>query len=277
LYGAERLEVDEAHSHATDFFLYYPEQPELRQTFLAARTLVLIDDEISTGRTFLQLLNAYRRVNPKLQKVYIASLVNFAGADDRERFAELAGIAVHWVCLRQGRLEFIDGDNAELDRIQVNVDGNGECKRHLLGWPGRLGMMQPVQLAADGLAQLTALLPAADPRPVLVLGSGECNAPAFLLGRALERQGRAVKIQSTTRSPIHIGNDIRSVWRFQDNYEDGIPNFLYNMTIGDYSAIVLCHETPANAAILERLHEWGAIGVRIQTQEKTRLDLAVSR
>ena len=33
----ERLEFEEAHSHATDFFLYYPEQPKCRQQFLSVQ------------------------------------------------------------------------------------------------------------------------------------------------------------------------------------------------------------------------------------------------
>jgi hypothetical protein len=49
--GIERLAFEEAHSHATDFFLYYPKQ-EYREQFLTAQILVLIDDEISTGLTF---------------------------------------------------------------------------------------------------------------------------------------------------------------------------------------------------------------------------------
>jgi len=52
--GIERLEFEEAHSHATDFFLYYPVHPDYRKQFLKAETLVLIDDEISTGKTFLR-------------------------------------------------------------------------------------------------------------------------------------------------------------------------------------------------------------------------------
>lgn len=46
--GVARLEFQEAHSHATDFFLYYPDTPERQQQFLHANTLVLMDDEIST-------------------------------------------------------------------------------------------------------------------------------------------------------------------------------------------------------------------------------------
>ena len=66
LNGIERLEFEEAHSHATDFFLYYPDHPDYRKQFLNAETLVLIDDEISTGKTFLRLIKAYQAVNPSV-------------------------------------------------------------------------------------------------------------------------------------------------------------------------------------------------------------------
>ena len=108
LAGIERLEFEEAHSHATDFFLYYPVRPDYRTQFLNAETLVLIDDEISTGKTFLRLIKAYQRVNPRLHKVFIVSLVNFAHPDDRAALESQAGVAVEWVCFRQGLLRFED-------------------------------------------------------------------------------------------------------------------------------------------------------------------------
>jgi len=278
--GVRRLEFDEAHSHATDFFLYYPEQSRQRQQFQNAKTLVLIDDEISTGRTFLQLLKAYRRVNPHLQNVYVVSLVNFSHPGDRETFQRQAGAKVSWVWLRSGRLRFDDNRNAALDGIAVNVYGNGACKRHLLGWPGRLGLSAPVGLAADAVSQVSGLFQTGgdDPRPLLVLGTGECNAPAFFLARALQQAGIGVRVQSTTRSPIHVGTDIRSVCQFHDNYEDGIVNFLYNMQPSDYREIIICHETPLNSALQDRLQAWDAISARVSYQAGAgELGLACSR
>ncbi len=268
LHGIERLEFEEAHSHATDFFLYYPEQPAYRAQFLSAKTLVLIDDEISTGLTFLRLIKAYKAVNPGLQKVFIASLVNFAHPDDRATLEDQAGVAVEWLCFRQGLLRFEDGQNVAIDSISVNVSGNGDCKKSLLAWPGRLGLDAPISLEKEVLEQLYcngfSRDQATDPRPILVVGTGECNAPAYLLGRALENRGFKVKIQSTTRSPIHQGNAIGSVCRFEDNYRDGIPNFIYNLNPDDYRDIILCHETPLCNALNDRLHAWQAISARFE-------------
>lgn len=275
--GFDRLEFDEAHSHATDFFLYYPIQPDYRNLFLSTETLVLIDDEISTGRTFLRLIKAYQAVNPQLKKVFIVSLVNFAHPQDRTLLETEAGIAVEWITIRQGLLHFDDHYNEAVDNISINVSGNGECKKHLLGWPGRLGIGAPITLNTEVVEQLLSQLlhvetqdftslPANDnkSRLILVLGTGECNAPAYLLGRELERRGFKVKVQSTTRSPIHIGNEIASVCRFEDNYHDGIANFIYNLNPGDYRRIILCHETPLSEPLLERLSEWQAISARIE-------------
>jgi hypothetical protein len=274
----ERLEFKEAHSHATDFFLYYPEHPDYRKHFLRAETLVLIDDEISTGKTFLRLIKAYQAVNPRLRKVFIVSLVNFAHPDDRAALESQAGVAVEWVCLRQGLLRFEDSQNAAIDNISVNVSGNGACKKHLLAWPGRLGMDAPVSLENDVVEQLCSRgfsRESTDLRPILVLGTGECNAPAYLLGRELESKGFKVKVQSTTRSPIHQGNDIALVCKFEDNYEDSIPNFIYNLNPGDYREIVLCHETPLCKPLTDLLHAWQAIsaGFELQTQNSNHAKL----
>jgi len=269
LEGVPRLEFDEAHSHATDFFLYYPSGAEERKLFSSAETLVLIDDEISTGRTFLRLIQAYQAVNPGLRRVFIVSLVNFASSEDRVKLEAQAGVPVEWVALRTGRLRFEDAGEVDLPQVSVNAIGNGRCKKHLLAWPGRLGIKSPVMLADADMLELQELLPPADARPLLVLGSGECNAPAYLLGRELERRSYRVKVQSTTRSPIHQGNDIASVCRFEDNYEDGIDNFIYNLNPDAYQAIILCHETPLNAPLKERLAAWRAISARIAIDPAT--------
>jgi hypothetical protein len=87
-----------------------------------------------------------------------------------------------------------------------------------------------------------------------------------LLGRELETKGFNVKVQSTTRSPIHQGNDIAVVCQFEDNYEDVIPNFIYNLNPDDYREIILCHETPLGKPLMDRLNVWQAISARFELQ-----------
>jgi hypothetical protein len=255
LAGGERLAFIEEHSHATDFFLYYPEDEKNRVTFLNARQLVLIDDEISTGATFARLIAAYRAVNPRLEKIIIISLVNFASPEHRNRLEASAGMPVQWVYLLTGQLRFepVDADQGQFHDNAINVAGNGLCKRDILAWPGRLGMDRPVRFSDLNVAGLLVFLPARpDSRPILVLGTGECNPPAYLLGRSLERLGYRVIVQATTRSPIFPEGAIASRIRFTDNYQDDIDNFLYNVDADDFSLIVVCHETPSVAGKTSR-------------------------
>jgi hypothetical protein len=58
--GELLCEFKEAHSHATDHLLYLPADPEMRRRVQQAQTVVLIDDEATTGNTFINLLAALR-------------------------------------------------------------------------------------------------------------------------------------------------------------------------------------------------------------------------
>lgn len=266
IHGHTPLDFQEAHSHASDFFLYLPEQPALRQQFLHATTLLLMDDEISTGKTFLRLIQAYQEVNTSLKQVFIVSLVNFASLVDRQALEDAVGISVHWLYLHSGSLTFTEYNTPTPMPSPINVSSNQRCKQHLLAWPGRLGIPDPIALDQHTLWSIQTYLPkpSEQQRPILVLGTGECNAPAFLLAELLERQAYAVKVQATTRSPILLGQAIGSIESFLDNYEDQIPNFIYNLNPNSYQAIILCHETPLNAPLLDLLNRWQAISARFE-------------
>lgn len=243
----QNIKFIEAHSHATDFLLYWPVLENDREVFLKAKQLVLIDDEISTGATFSRLVAAYRLVNPELESVVIASLVNFASDEDRKLVEDFCGIPVHWVALLHGALQF---DSYVLDEHPVqdktiNVIGNGSCKQDILAWPGRLGINKPIKLSKENIEQALTYLPEnEDKRPILVLGTGECNPPAFLLGRAIEDLGYEVIVQATTRSPIIPEGIVASRIVFKDNYQDNIHNFIYNINPDEFRLIIVCHETP---------------------------------
>ena len=70
-----------------------------------------------------------------------------------------------------------------------------------------------------------------------------------LLGAALEARGLDVVVQSTTRSPILTWGAVEHALTFPDNYGEGIPNFIYNVAPGQYQHVLVCHETPAGAAL----------------------------
>ncbi len=240
------VDFQEAHTHAKDFYLYIPENENLKQHFHNADTLVLIDDEISTGNTFANLVNAYKKLNPNLKRVIVVSLLNLTNETARERVEQQTGIAFEWLSVLSGGFEFTP--NPDFEFKLKPADSNAECKKHLLPANyGRLGINELLPSLTEAMEELTT-----DYRPqakILVLGTGEFIYHAFLLGRELENNGFEAYVQSTSRSPILEGYAISQKLEFQDNYHDGISNYLYNHDMLPYEHVIVVHETPQNAEL----------------------------
>ena len=76
--GAAVLPFEESHSHAAQQWLHLPIEAENRRRFSTARSLVLIDDELSTGNTFRALAAALTPHLPALQETHWLCLTNFS-------------------------------------------------------------------------------------------------------------------------------------------------------------------------------------------------------
>ncbi|MET0323290.1 MAG: phosphoribosyltransferase domain-containing protein [Duganella sp.] len=260
------IEFEEAHSHAPRQFLHLPDDAVLADRFARARSIVLIDDEASTGNTFVNLAAACRAVAPAIAHVHLVTITNFMGEDGNRRLPDRFGVRLTHSAALEGAYAFAPGalqpGAAPAQRYDATAD------RGASGRFGRLGVDHALALPAALVAGLFAgpaggadRVPSAPVQPgqrVLVLGTGEFMHPAFLLGRALEAQGVDVMVQSTTRSPILVGGAVRCAATFADNYGEGVANFLYNVAPGQYDHILVCHETPPHAALYALAGKLGA-------------------
>jgi hypothetical protein len=234
------LAFEESHSHAPEHLLYQPAEPENVQLFRDARTLILVDDEISTGRTLTNLAREYRRFNPRLRRVIFGCITDWMGQERRRQLAaeiEADVAIVHLLC---GNYHFVA--NPDFDPGPVpTVTGRGEPKDAILPWTGgRFGLRRCHDL--DTAALLTDAGLKSGER-VLVLGTGEFAYPPIRLALHLEQTGWDVHYQSTTRSPILVGEAIASAVEFIDNYGDEMPNYVYNVADRQYDRILIGHET----------------------------------
>jgi hypothetical protein len=239
------IEFEEAHSHAPRQFLHMPDGAQEQALLKSARTIVLVDDEASTGNTFLNLTQACRRLNPALERVHLAVLANFMGAEANDVLSTRFGLPATMGALIAGAWRFTPADcpvdAAPAQRYDAQAErGAGTAF-------GRLGLARALR-PPDRLArELAASIAPQD--TVLVLGTGEFMHPSTLLGAALERLGIDVVVQSTTRSPILTWGAIEHALGLPDNYGEGIPNFIYNVAPGQYDHVLVCHETPAGDAL----------------------------
>lgn len=229
----------EEHSHATDHLLYLPNEKLMRQHIENARTIVLVDDEATTGKTFRNLLQAVQdtQVLKKLQQVITVTLTDWSN----NALQQNTTLPVYAVSLMSGQWHWspdLDASMPAMPNVNITAKGSVAISKNQ-SW-GRLGMTIPTNEFGSGITAL------ADEK-ILVLGSGEFVWLPFLLAERLEAQGAQVSYSSISRSPIAIGQAIQSVIAFTDNYGLGIPNFVYNIAHQKFDRIILCIETPADS------------------------------
>jgi len=257
------IEFEEAHSHAPRQFLHMPGGAHERALLLGARSIVLVDDEASTGNTFVNLAAACGRLNPSIERVHLSVIVNFMGAAATEGLTARFGIPTTMGALVEGEYRFEPSDIPIDAAPAQRYDAQAERGAHP-GF-GRLGLSRVLR-APETLAARLAQEIAPDAK-VLVLGTGEFMHASTLLGAALERRGLDVVVQSTTRSPILTWGAVSHALTFPDNYGEGIANYLYNVAPGQYDAVLACHETPPNAALLDVARQLGARLFHYQTED----------
>ncbi|HET6208787.1 MAG TPA: phosphoribosyltransferase domain-containing protein, partial [Jatrophihabitans sp.] len=190
------IEFVEEHSHAAGHLLQ-PADPDLLGTDVP---LVLVDDELSTGRTALNLIRALHPRRPSRRRYLIAALVDLRGPADRARATALAaelGVRIEVVALATGRLWCAPDVLARGAALAATAQGVPEqaCSVSAistLDWPagvaatGRHGFdpaqREPLERAAGALAE--QLAPKVGGR-VLVLGCEELMYAPLRIGTAL--------------------------------------------------------------------------------------------
>lgn len=240
------FEFEESHSHAPRQFLHLSE--EASALFASARSLVLIDDEASTGDTFANLVAVCRARYPQLEQLHLGVITNFMGQAANAGLTERFGLPTTIGAALSGQYAFAAGSAPtptapSAQRFEANAERGASDAF------GRIGVnraLAPPQALAQQLAQ--GIL---EDDTVLVLGTGEFMHPSFLLARELEALGKQVVVQSTTRSPILSWGSVGHIVACDDNYGEGIANYLYNVAPGQYRHVFICHETPASPALLQ--------------------------
>ncbi|MBX8467003.1 phosphoribosyltransferase family protein [Deinococcus sp. RIT780] len=226
------LRFDEPHSHAPAHLVYDP-----GEAARAAQELVLVDDELSTGTTLENLAREWLALHPHVRRVVLVSLTDWCVRRDAVQAA--LPVPVEFVSLSRGTFTFTP-DPAWTPATLPAVTGDGGDRSDLL--PAR-----SARLGHPGGPDLSAwTTPGSDAElrggPLLVLGTGEYQFPAFALARTLEARGLDVHWSATTRSPVLPGLAIGSALTFTDNVGDGIPNYLYNVRPEAYARILVTFE-----------------------------------
>ena len=268
----------EDHSHASQHLIYQSKDKVTQKQLLASKTLIMVDDEASTGNTCVNVVTALREAGlTQLEQVHLTTLVdwslnqNEADADnntDDTIATRLPNIDFYRHHLLSGAWRWTDAPNPE-PIIMPSVDTTEAGSQALVNtgnW-GRFPTLNSTdgfdnylanfQKAFTDFNKQTPFNNAQLPKKILVLGSNEFVWLPFLLAEWLEQNSniynadtiinkQTIKFSALTRSPIALGGGISTRLSFNDNYGLGMTNFAYNVDPNQWDLIVLCVETSAD-------------------------------
>lgn len=235
--GLPALEVREDHSHAPLHRVVLPVAPAVREAFLTARSVVLVDDEVTTGRTLAALAEALGPLCPDAEPAAVLALLDWSGGTVHGPGG--ATLPVH--ALVSGRASF---EPAPSWTPPPRPDlGPPAASPWTPARRARAGCLAPI-VTEDELAARLAALRVAPGERVLVLGGGEFCHPPHRLAEALVAAGAIATVQAWSRSPILPGGPITSVVPFLDPYGEGVVCHVYNLAPRMTDRIIACFETP---------------------------------
>lgn len=257
------IEFEEEHSHATSHRLY-----SFNKKILAnKKPIVLVDDEVTTGKTALNIIEAIQRKYPR-ERYVVASLLDWMTDADRARFNDTEKrfkINIETVSLIRGSLKVsnnlpelpislgltIAQENQTIKIISAaskptvckaaSINSKGTTSNvPYLTTTGRFGQINKETLEHQicEVAKKLSMLRTGD--KTLCLGTGEFM---YLPMRIAAELGPGVKYQSTTRSPIYANQKpeypIKSYLQFPCPDDPRIVNYVYNIPPDYYDEVFI--------------------------------------
>ncbi|MDT0121108.1 phosphoribosyltransferase family protein [Paenibacillus sp. RRE4] len=261
------IQFEEEHSHAMSHRCYAMDSSALAE----GGPLVLVDDEITTGNTTLNIIRDIQRNYPR-KHYYIASLLDWRTDADEQKFSSLEdelGITITALSLLKGKIQVtgeptidISGEKkipestslisvisvaGELEPwAMVSADSEGNrCSLPYLKYSGRFGIHSGLNsILNEGISRIASILrEKRKGQRTLVMGTGEfMHIPM----RIAAEMGDGVLYQSTTRSPIYTvnrpGYAVVSGEGYASPEDPAVRNYIYNILPGQYDEIFVLME-----------------------------------
>ncbi|MBL4953833.1 phosphoribosyltransferase family protein [Neobacillus sp. OS1-32] len=266
---------EEEHSHATSHRCYIPTEMIAHQ-----REIILVDDEMTTGKTALNIIKSIHCKYPRSEYT-VVSILDWRSEDHHRQFADLEkelAIKINVVSLLSGKVRV-----KPLKEMKENVPVKAEAEKQLSIETADLSEM----FSPTSFSSITETIPYIKETGRFGLNSREndqlhqraCQAAAFLsqkrkgkrtlcLGtgefmylpmKIAAEMGKGVFYQSTTRSPIYVdhnkGYGVRYGLAFPNPEDMAVQHFVYNIAPGCYDEIFLFFERAVNLANLAPLLE----------------------
>ncbi|MFJ7826005.1 phosphoribosyltransferase domain-containing protein [Psychrobacillus sp. NPDC096623] len=257
---------EEEHSHATSHRVYAPEQ-----TLTDAETIVLIDDEITTGLTLSNLIVALNDAFPGKQ-YKILSILDWRTEAHQQDYIDLMkthNISSEIITIISGQFTLQNQAIIEeketpfLNSSQTfSVYADEQLSQEITSkhrsehatystFTGRFGLTSDLhEEMADWIERFINKLPQLQrDKPTLIIGIGENIYFPLRFGLSF---GKDTKVQTTTRSPILAKTEesypIQHKCKFKLPDSNGIDQYLYNLAEIEAEQIIVISESVQDRA-----------------------------
>lgn len=242
----------EEHSHAVEQKLC---ADKLLEIFKTTPQIIFVDDELSTGKTLINIAEQLKKQYPVLRdtEMIAASVLNRLTQENTNRL-EAAGITAEYLVRLPDEDYTANVENIEVTAAQSLFDVPSREFDYTPVVPSQ-ALMNPrmgvcakeykahCQCIAEAAVENITSQIRSDSR-VLILGTEECMYPALILGEVIEKKNLAgsVVCHATTRSPIGIcsQNDypVFEGYKIRSFYDNERETYIYDLNSYDIAIVV---------------------------------------
>lgn len=251
--GVDYLFFSEEHSHATEQKLV---KDDLDAAVPDLERIVFIEDEVTTGKTILNIIQILEKRYPDRLRFSVASLLN-GMSEEHVQLYEQRGIKLHYLLKTDHRRYADIADQFAGDGNYYICDSINKREISVITVPGRMDARRLVdavqyeKACEDLWNSVHGTIANVTQKRILVIGTEEFMYPALFVGKKLEEMGNAVWCHATTRSPIAVstenGYPLHNRYELKSLYDHERRTFIYD--IGAYDCVLIVTDSPKEETI----------------------------
>lgn len=240
----EYIFFSEEHSHATEQKLV---KDDLDFIIGNVDRIIFIEDEVTTGKTILNIIQRLEQLYLGKVKYSVASLLNGMNEDALKLYEE-RGIRLHYL-VKTNHDQYSDiADRAVTDGVYVPCNEENDVLIQEIAVESKLNARRLIEAdkyreACENLwLKINSVLHDKLSGKVLVVGTEEFMYPALFVANCIEQSGVEVACHSTTRSPISVSSDeeypLHTRYELKSLYDKTRTTYIYDIHIYDTVLII---------------------------------------
>jgi Phosphoribosyl transferase/TRSP domain C terminus to PRTase_2 len=235
----ERLQFDEEHSHTSSIYLYKPIDAAKLKFFETAEELVIVDDEVTTGNTFISLYKSIRPYLSNLKRLVICTIASNMSEADKEHMGSLHNIDISWIALTNIMVRYSRSSVPET-KCNSNLKNLPKISASHTLSPQKFGVFSNGAISYANTLERIKLRE--HTRKAIVVGTVEDMYEAQVVAGFLQSlyANKSIEFMSTTRSPAKKFGAIDNIIEMNDVAGfDGVKNYLYNFDRSKFDEVIL--------------------------------------